>query len=149
MNYQLAQINIARMLGDTIDDPIMLEFKENVDAMNALAEESDGFVWRLKDEEGDATSFNPYNDEQIIVNMSVWEDISSLQEYAFKSAHSTFLKRRKEWFQKFGKPYSALWWVEAGTTPTLEEGVERLKHLQEHGPSPTAFTFRKAFEPEI
>lgn len=148
MKYHLAQINIARMIGSSVDDPIMKEFKDNIDAMNALAEESPGFVWRLKDEYGDATNFNPFGDDQIIVNMSLWEDIESLQAYAYKSAHGTFIKRRKEWFQKFGKPYTALWWVEAGTEPTLKDAAARLTYLQEFGPSVKAFTFGKQFEPK-
>ena len=137
------------MIGESIDDPIMKEFKDNLDTMNALAEESPGFVWRLKDEYGDATSFNPFGDDQVIVNMSVWEDIESLQAYTYKSVHGAFIKRRKEWFQKFGKPYTALWWIEAGTFPRVEDAVERLQSLHENGPTPKAFTFRNYFEPDI
>ena len=90
--YQLAQINISRMIGVNINDPIMKEFVDNLDKVNNLAEQSEGFVWRLKDENNDATSFNPYNDEQVIINISVWQSIASLETFVYKTVHTDFLK---------------------------------------------------------
>jgi Domain of unknown function (DUF3291) len=144
---QLAQINIARMKGVNINDPIMQEFVDNLDAVNALAESSEGFVWRLKEENNNATSFNPYNDEQVIVNISVWQNVETLEEFVYKTFHTDFLKRRREWFQTFGKAYTALWWIDQGQYPTLAEAVARLDHLQTHGASPYSFDFRKKFPP--
>lgn len=144
-SYQLAQINIGRMAGQDINDPIMKEFVDNLDAINQLAEQSEGFIWRLKDESNNASSFNPYHDDRVIINMSVWKDLPSLEAFTFKSLHTDFLKRRKEWFTAFGKPYIAMWWIQAGEIPSIEAAVERLDYLQNHGPSEYAFNFRKKF----
>jgi len=143
--YHLAEINIAKMKGVDINDPIMKEFVDNLDLVNTLAEKSEGFVWRLKDESSNATNLNPYNDEQIIVNVSVWENIETLEGYMYKTFHSEFLKRRKEWFLKFGKAHTAMWWIPAGQIPTLEEAVEKLDHLQQNGPSQLVFDLRNKF----
>ena len=139
--YQLAQINISRMIGVNINDPIMKEFVDNLDKVNNLAEQSEGFVWRLKDENNDATSFNPYNDEQVIINISVWQSIASLETFVYKTVHTDFLKRRKEWFQKFGKVTTAMWWISEGDFPSVENAVEQLDYLQKNGPSQKIFDF--------
>ena len=145
--YQLAQINIARMKGVNIEDPIMKEFVDNLEKVNALAESSEGFIWRLKDDAAnDATAFNPYNDEQVIINVSVWESIENLENFVYKTFHTDFLKRRREWFQTFGKAYTAMWWIPEGEFPTLENAVEQLDFLQKNGASQTVFDFRKKFE---
>lgn len=143
--FQLAQINIAKMKGVDINDPIMQEFVYNLDRVNELAEKSEGFVWRLKDENNNATNLNPYNDVQIIINISVWESIESLEQYVFKSFHTEFLKRRKEWFFKYGKAATAMWWIEAGKYPSVEEAVAKLAYLQEHGASEMVFDFKNKY----
>lgn len=143
--YYIAEINIARMKGVNIDDPIMKEFVDNLDRVNNLAENSKGFVWRLKDENNDATGFNPYNDEQIIVNMSVWETIESLEMFVYKTFHTDFLKRRKEWFHTYGKVYTAMWWIPKGEFPTVQEAVDKLDYLQKNGVSNLVFDFRNKF----
>lgn len=143
--HQLAQINVARMIGVNIDDPIMKEFVDNLDRVNELAESSSGFVWRLKDESNNASSFNPYNDEQIIINISVWEDVESLEQFTYKTFHTDFLKRRKEWFMKYGQAHFALWWIEKGQFPTIDQAVERLEYLQKNGPSEYAFSFKQRY----
>ena len=144
-HYHLAEINIAKMKGVDINDPIMKEFTDNLDLINTLAENSDGFVWRLKDDSYNATNLNPYNDEQIIVNVSVWENIETLEHYMYKTFHSDFLKRRKEWFLKFGKAHTAMWWIPKGDIPTLEEAVEKLDYLQKNGVSELVFDLRNKF----
>jgi hypothetical protein len=144
-NYQLAQINIARIKGVDINDPIMKEFVDNLDKVNALAENSEGFVWRLKDETNNATSLNPYNDEQVIINVSVWESIEALEHFVYKTFHTDFLKRRKEWFQTFGKAYTAMWWIPSGQFPTVQQAIDKLDHLQKNGASEIVFDFRKKF----
>lgn len=143
--YQLAQINVARMRGVTIDDPIMKEFVDNLDRVNELADNSEGFVWRLQDDAGASTSFNPYQDEQIIINISVWESVETLEAYTYKSFHTDFVRRRKEWFQKYGKAHYALWWIGAGNYPSVTECVQRLDYLQAHGASERAFNFKTTF----
>jgi hypothetical protein len=142
--YRLAQINIARMLAP-IDDPLMAEFAAQLPSINALADTSPGFVWRLQTEAGDATSLKVYDDDLIIVNMSVWESVESLHEYAYRSSHTGVLKYRTKWFERFDGPHMALWWIPVGHVPTLEEGKERLDYLQKNGNSPYAFTFKKMF----
>ena len=148
-NYHLAQINIARMKGVNIDDPVMKEFVDNLEHINQIAEASEGFVWRMQDEENNATSFNPYNDEQVIVNVSVWESIEALKQYVFRSPHADFMRRRKEWFQKFGTSYTAMWWIEADTTPSIEEAVAKLDVLQQNGASEGVFDFSNTFPPPM
>jgi len=145
--FQIAEINIARMKGVNINDPVMKEFVDNLERVNALAENSEGFVWRLKDESDNATHLNPYDDEQIIVNLSVWESIEALETYVYKSFHVEIFKRRREWFQTFGKVYMAMWWIPEGQFPTLEEAVEKLDYLQKNGASELAFDFKKRYLP--
>ena len=145
MKHQIAQINIARMIGVNIDDPIMQEFVDNLDSVNELAESSPGFIWRIKDDSNNASSFNPYDDEQIIINISVWEDIESLEQFTYKTFHTDFLRRRREWFQKFGKASFAMWWIKEGDFPTVEEAVEKLAYFQLYGPSVSVFDFKERF----
>ncbi len=143
--YQIAEINIARMKGVNINDPIMKEFVDNLDIVNEIAESSMGFVWRLKGESNNATNLNPYNDEQIIINVSVWESIEDLENFMYKTFHSDFLKRRKEWFHRFGKAYTAMWWVESGQFPSLQEAVDNLDYLIKFGPTQKVFDFKAKF----
>jgi len=145
MKYQLAQINVARMIGVNIDDPVMKEFVCNLDKVNELAENSNGFIWRLKDESNNASNFNPFNDEQIIINISVWQDIESLENFTYKTFHTDFLKRRKEWFNKYGKVHFALWWIEEGEYPSIDNAIERLEVLQSNGATEKAFNFKNKF----
>ena len=125
-----------------MEDPIMADFVAQLDTINALAESSKGFVWRLKDDENNATNFRPFDDDRIIVNMSVWESIEELMDFAFKSAHTMVMKDRNRWFEKFGKPATVLWYIDEGHIPTVEEARERLEFLQENGASEFAFDFR-------
>ncbi len=134
------------MLGP-IDSPVMADFVANLDRINALAENSEGFVWRLKDDSNSATSIKVYDDDMMIVNMSVWTSMEHLRQYVYKSAHVEIFKRRAEWFEKMGQQYMAFWYIPAGTTPTVADAVERLDHLRAHGETPYAFTFRSKFEP--
>ena len=142
----LAQLNVARMLG-AIDSPVMAEFVAQLDAINALAERSPGFVWRLKTEDGDATAVRPYDDDRIIVNLTVWESVDALRDYVYRSDHVEVMRRRREWFARMAEAYVVLWWVPAGHVPTVAEAVARLDALRRDGPSPAAFTFRAPFPP--
>ena len=149
MTHQLAELNVGRFRGVNIHDPIMKEFADNLDKINALAESYDGFIWRLKDENNNATAFNPYEDERIAVNMSIWRNIESLENFAYKSGHVDFLRRKREWFENFGSAYLVLWWIPIDTLPTLEEAIARLDYLQLHGSTLHAFTFKNQFEPSV
>lgn len=143
---ELAQINIGRIL-HPLDDPRMAGFADNLAAVNALAEASPGFVWRLKDESGNATAIPAYADPAIIVNMSVWSSPEALHAFAYRSGHRDFVRRRMEWFAPFAAPYLALWWVAEGHRPDVAEGRERLAHLARMGPTAHAFNFRRLFPP--
>ncbi len=148
MKYQLAQINVARLL-KPIDHPQIAGFVSRLDEINALAERSEGFVWRLKDDvTNNATALNPFNDPLVIVNMSVWENVDSLKSYVYNSAHVDVFKQRKSWFEKPTTAHMALWWVKEGHLPTASEGKERLEYFQAHGSSSYAFSFSKITYPE-
>lgn len=143
-NYHLAQINIGRLLAP-LDDPLLAEFVANLDPINALADRSPGFVWRFQTADGNATSLRPYDDEQMIINFSVWESADALHDYVYKSTHAEIMRKRRQWFEKMGEMHMALWWVPAGHIPTWQEAKERLEHLQQHGETDRAFTFRNVF----
>ena len=145
MTWHLAQLNIGRLRAE-VDDPLVAEFMAALDPINALADAAPGFVWRLQTEEGNATSIRAFDDDPLMaLNLSVWESIEALADFAYRSAHTAFLRRRGEWFERLGEVYLVLWWIPAGTIPTLDEAIERLDHLRSFGPSPEAFTFRRPF----
>jgi hypothetical protein len=145
--YHIAQVNIGRIVAG-LDDPIMTGFVTRLDEINALADASPGFVWRLKDMAGNATYLRPYDDDQILLNMSVWETVEALRHYVFKTAHAEMLRQRQAWFEKFAGAYTALWWVPAGHIPGIDEAKKRLAHLEAHGPSQFAFTFKTVPQPD-
>ena len=145
-SYHIAQLNIARVRAP-LDDPLMADFMAALDRINALADNSPGFIWRLQSEEGNATEYRPYEDERILVNMSVWESIASLHQYVYTSEHAKFIAKRKKWFETTTAPIQVLWWVPAGHIPTPEEAKARLELLSKHGPTPEAFTFKTTFSP--
>src|SRR5689334_3241316 len=142
--YYLAQVNIARMLAP-LGDPLMAGFVAQLETVNALADASPGFVWRLQTEDGDATAIRAYDDERIIVNMSVWESLEALTAFVYASGHRPVMQRRRQWFARFDGPYMALWWVPRDHIPGVVEARERLDHLRAHGPTPFAFTFARPF----
>jgi hypothetical protein len=142
--YELAQLNIGVIRGP-IDSPVMAEFVASLDRINALAERSPGFVWRLQTEEGNATAIRPYPDENIAVNMSVWRDIESLNAFVYRSEHVEIMRRRREWFERMSEAFLVLWWVPRGHRPSVQEAIGRLDTLRAHGPTPAAFTFRRTF----
>ena len=144
--YEIAQLNIGVIRGP-MDSPVMAEFAANLDRINALADRTPGFVWRLQTEEGNATAIRPFEDDNLLLNMSVWRDIESLSEYVYKSAHVEIMRRRREWFERMSEAFLVLWWVPKGHRPTVEEAVAKLDVLRRAGPSPAAFTFRQAFAP--
>ena len=146
-DYQLAQLNIGIIRGP-IDSPVMAEFVANLDRINALAERSPGFVWRLQTAEGNATAIRPYpENENMAVNLSVWQDVDTLRRFVFQSAHVEIMRRRREWFVPMDQAFLVLWWVPEGHIPSVEEAKARLELLRRDGPGPQAFTFRQAYPP--
>ena len=142
---QLAQLNIGRLVAAQ-ESPEVAEFMAALDRINALAESSDGFVWRLRDDAGNATSFRIARDRRLIPNLSVWTDIESLQDFMYRTDHVDFLRRRREWFEPLGREHLVLWWVDDGHQPGLDEALDRLERLERDGPSALAFTFRVPFD---
>lgn len=147
MEFYLAQINIAKMLAP-IDSPVMADFVANLDSINAVAETSEGFVWRLKDETNNATAIKIFDDDFLIVNMSVWKSTEALFQFVYKSNHIEIFKRRKEWFEKMEEMHMAQWYLPAGHLPTVADAVERLHYLRKHGETPFSFSFKKRFSVE-
>ena len=131
-----------------MDSPEMAEFAENLNRINALAESSEGFVWRLKDEGNNATSIKVFDDDFIIINMSVWTSIDSLYKYVYQTAHTEYLKRRREWFEKMPEMHMALWYIPANHIPDTTEAIEKLNYIRSHGDTPNAFGFKNRFSPE-
>jgi hypothetical protein len=144
--FHLAQANIGRLRAP-IDDPIMEGFRTQLDPINALADRSPGFVWRLQTEDGNALAIRPFADERMAINMSVWESLEALQHFVYQTAHVEPLRDRKQWFEPIDGPILVMWWIPAGHVPTVDEARERLEHLKRHGPSAPAFTFRAPFPP--
>jgi hypothetical protein len=142
--YELAQLNIG-VIKAPIDSPVMADFVANLDRINALAERTPGFVWRLQTEEGNATAIRPFENENIAVNMSVWRDVASLSKYVYSSAHAEIMRRRREWFEGMQEAFLVLWWVPRGHRPSAAEAIAKLELLRRKGPTKEAFTFRQAF----
>jgi Domain of unknown function (DUF3291) len=142
--YELAQLNIARLLAP-LDDPQLRDFVDQLDPVNAAAEAADGYVWRLQTEDGNATAVRIYDDEWLIVNLSVWTSADALVDFVYSPDHREVLRRRREWFERLADAATVLWWVPAGHRPSVAEAQDRLDHLRANGPTPTAFSLREAF----
>ncbi|MPZ11750.1 MAG: DUF3291 domain-containing protein [Kiloniellaceae bacterium] len=145
--FHLAQINVARALAP-LDDPQLAGFVARLDDINALADASSGFVWRLQSDSGNATDIKVSEDPNVIVNMSVWEGLDSLFSYVYRSDHLQVMSQRRQWFEKPAGAFMALWWLPAGTLPSVEEGIERIALLERSGATPEAFTFKQPFDAE-
>jgi hypothetical protein len=144
VKYQLAQCNVARAKAP-LDHSVMAEFVARLDGINALADGSPGFVWRLAGDAGNATSIQAFDDPLVIVNLSVWESPEHLRDFVYRSDHVQVMRQRRSWFERFDGVYLALWWVPAGHRPTVIEAKERIAWLQQHGESPRAFSFAKIY----
>jgi hypothetical protein len=143
--YELAQVNIGRLKAP-LDSDQLKPFADGLAPVNAVADASDGFVWRLQDDTGDATDLRAF-DEWTLVNMSVWRDTDALTAFMYQGQHRELLARRREFFERLEEAVTTLWWVPAGHRPTVEEAETRLLHLRAHGPTEYAFTLRTSFPP--
>ena len=144
MTFHLAQLNIGRLLAP-LESEQLAGFVAALEPLNELADHAPGFVWRLQTEDGDATAIRPFDDDMLLVNMSVWESLEALGEFVYRSAHKEVLRERRQWFEESLEPYIVLWWVPAGTVPTIEEAKSRLAAVRRLGPTAEAFTFRSPF----
>lgn len=143
-HWHLAQINVG-LVKYPPEDPRMSGFMDRLDEINALAERSPGFVWRLQSDSGNATDIDVGGPAEFLVNMSVWESAETLFDYVYKSTHREVMVQRRNWFERPVELYQVLWWVRAGHTPTAQEGLDRLALLRENGPSEQAFNFKTSF----
>jgi hypothetical protein len=146
MDHHVAQVNVARLRAP-LDSPELADFVALLDEINELGDTSPGFVWRLKTPGGDATSFRVFDDDSLLVNLTVWESIEALTNFTYRSAHKDVMRRRGEWFVLLEEAYLALWWVTVGHRPSLAEAEDRLSYLRRHGPTPEAFTLHNRFPP--
>jgi heme-degrading monooxygenase HmoA len=149
VSYQLAQVNIARLLAP-LESEQLSSFVAALDPVNASADDAPGFVWRLQSEDGNATGIQAFNwDVQgtagVIVNMSVWESLEHLAHWVYGDLHRAVLRQRRNWFERVAEATTALWWLPAGHTPNVAEAESRVLHLRSHGPTPHAFTFKQSF----
>jgi Domain of unknown function (DUF3291) len=143
-SLHLAQVNVARM-NAPLDSAEMADFAARIAEINALADTSPGFVWRLATEAGSSAYLRPYDDDRILFNMSVWRSVDDLRTYVYGTAHTEVMRRRHRWFSKFEGAHLALWWIPVGHVPTIDEAKARLARLDREGPSSAAFTFKELF----
>jgi len=144
--YELAQLNIGIIKGP-MDSPVMADFAAGLARINALADRSPGFRWRLQTEDGDATAIRPFENKNLLLNMSVWQDVDSLRRYVYHSEHVDLMRRRREFFERLPQAFLVLWWVPRGHRPSIAAAMARLELLRERGPGREAFTFRDAWPP--
>jgi hypothetical protein len=142
-DLHLAQLNVARLRAP-LESPQLAGFVALLPEVNELAERSPGYVWRLQDESGDATALRPFGPD-IIVNLTVWESVDALRTFVYRTTHLEPMRRRRDWFVPFDGPHLVLWWLPAGTRPSIGEAADRLARLTAGGPSPEAFTLREPY----
>ena len=143
----LVEFNIAR-LHAPLDEPSNREFVAALDGVNLIGERADGFVWRLQDDSGRSSSYiTSTDDANVIVNLTVWESVEALRDFTYRSGHSAYFRRRREWFEADATPRVVCWWIAAGEVPTLEDASERLEHLRRHGPSERGFPLKQPLPP--
>jgi GNAT superfamily N-acetyltransferase len=137
MSRHLAQLNIAR-LHHPLDDPRSAEFVDGLPIVNGAGEASPGYIWRLQSETGDATDIRAFDDPLVIVNLTLWESLDALKAFAYRGVHRDYFRRRGEWFVD-GSSRTALWWLPAGSRPTVDDAKRRLDFIDAFGVSPYAF----------
>jgi len=145
--YNVAQVNIGRIRAELIE-PVMAGFVNRLEEVNALADSSPGFVWRLIVNAGNATYLRPFDDPWMLLNMSVWESVEDLRRFVYETSHRELLRQRHAWFEKLTDVYAALWWVPVAHIPSVDEAKQRLAHLGKHGPTQFAFTFKTVVQPD-
>jgi hypothetical protein len=144
--YQLAQVNVARLLAP-LDSAQLAGFVDALDEVNADADRAPGFVWRLQNDDGNATSIVAFEWDiagaaGIIVNLSVWESFESLRSWVYGDPHRTVLRQRRKWFEPMVESAVAMWWVPNGHQPSTTEAEQKVRELRRNGPSSVVFDFR-------
>ena len=146
MRHHIAQLNVGRAVA-ALDDPRLADFMNRLAEINALAEQSPGFLWRLQGDSGNNTDLKVSDDPLFIVNLSLWESIDDLHAFTYRSDHKSVFARRYEWFERAEGPNMVMWWLAAGTLPDVHDGLNRLRRLAEFGPTAEAFSFKVRFPP--
>lgn len=139
--YHLAELNVGRLLAPT-DDPRVAEFMHNLDRINGMGKRMPGFVWMMEGSGQPGTGNTEAKiggDPQFVSNLTVWEDVQSLEAFVWKTVHKQFYDRRQDWLEGLGKMHFVMWWVPVGHKPSLDEALERLEHLRAQGDSDHAF----------
>ncbi|TMV91023.1 DUF3291 domain-containing protein [Thioclava sp. BHET1] len=142
--YHLAELNIGRLVAEP-GDPRVEAFMKALDAVNGLGKRSDGFVWMMEGsgEPGTGnTETKIGGDPCFVANLTVWEDVASLEHFVWNTVHRAFYERRAEWFEVLGEQHFVMWWVPLGHQPSLDEALARLDDLRSNGPSERAFGWR-------
>lgn len=143
--HHLAHLNIARLRAP-FDAPELADFMAGLPGINAIADATPGFVWRLDDEGDDAGSVEAFGAD-MLVNLSVWKSLAALHGFVFQTEHATYMRRRREWFDRMMEPSLVLWWIPIGTEPSVREAKRALQTLRRQGATPLAFDFRSPFPP--
>ena len=143
--HHLAQVNVGVPL-EPLTSERLRGFVDMLEPVNALADSAAGFVWRLQTEDGDATALRPSDDEpDLIINLSVWTSVETLADFVYRSAHAEVMRGRRQWFVPMREAFTAVWWIPAGTLPTMPEAMARLDLLRRSGPGRQAFTLQRPF----
>ena len=148
-DFHLAQVNIARMI-EPLDSEKLSGFVSELDSVNAMADAAPGFVWRLKTEEGNATSLRAFEwdidgSAGVLTNMSVWESFEALKEFVYSPGHLEVLRQKKNWFHHMADATLALWWMPAGSLPTLDEAEAKIRQIRKNGPSQAVFDLSRKY----
>ena len=142
--YHLAELNVGRLLAP-VDDPRVAEFMNALDRINGLGKRMPGFVWMMEGsgEPGTGnTEAKIDGDAQYVSNLTVWENVETLEAFVWNTVHRQFYERRAEWFEVLGKMHFVMWWVPKGQNPTLAEALQRLEHLKSNGDTDHAFGWK-------
>lgn len=141
--HNLVHFNLA-FARHPLDHPSMAGFASQLETVNRLAENSPGFLWTAADgEAGDAAAV--FGTPLVLANISTWQSVEDLRRFVYEGLHGQALTRRREWFEAVRGPAYVLWWAPRGARLTWLDARARLEHLEEHGPTPCAFTFKHAF----
>lgn len=163
----LAVMNIAR-LRFPMNHPLMAEFQFALGPINEIARNTPGFLWMYDSNQWNLPSFSPPQGEDVLLaemasndmwmpQLSMWENLESLQHFVFKSGHAMYFRRKHEWFEKEEpqqhetKPFypvkNVLWHVPAARQqepPTLIQAFQKLGRIRSFGPSADAFDLKTA-----
>ena len=134
----LAEFNIGKLNHDA-GDPRGDDYVAAAELVNEVATRTPGFIWKYETELGGGIPRIIDGDPRIVVNLSVWRDADALQHFVWNTLHKKIYLRRDEWFEPLDRATMALWRVEEGHAPTLDEAIERLEALRADGPTEFAF----------